>query len=78
MSQDLTSAEKVLDSDRELLKAAKTKKIIAGLTAEKALAQNETADAQYNLLIAHLFIKYGLTANDQMNEDGSIARKVKE
>lgn len=78
MSQDLTTLSKMLDLDLQLIQAAKNKKLIAALTAEKYIAQNETADAQLNLLIAHLAIKYGLKEGDEMKEDGSFVRKAKE
>jgi len=66
--------EKLSDSDRMIVEVAKANKRLALAQAEKALAQNETADVSYKYMILQLYMKYGLTAQDAIDESGNIIR----
>ncbi len=75
---DLTTASKLLDSDKGILEAARSMKIIAKLNAEKTLAQNEVAELRFELLLTRMAMKYGLNEGDQLKDDGSIIRNKEE
>jgi len=57
-----------------IVEVAKANKRLALAQAEKALAQNETADVSYKYMILQLYMKYGLTAQDAIDESGNIIR----
>ena len=42
------------------------------LQAEKVLAQHELSEMTYKYSILQLYMKYGLTANDNIDENGNI------
>jgi hypothetical protein len=66
--------EKLQEQDRMTLELAKMNKKMMTLAAEKAIAQNETADLQYKYVVLQLYVRYGLTANDGIDENGNIIR----
>jgi hypothetical protein len=68
------SKEKLQETDRLLLELAKAGRKTALANAEKALAQNETAELQYRYTILQLYMKYGLSEQDAINEQGEILR----
>ncbi len=69
-----TPVKKIQDVDRMALELAKANKKVAIANAEKALAQNETAELSYKYVVLQLYLKYGLNENDALNEDGSIIK----
>jgi hypothetical protein len=81
-TEDLvTSAQEVLTNkkpsrideiDRMAMEIAKTTKKAAESEAGKALAQNETATLNYRYVILQIYMKYGLSSNDALGEDGNI------
>jgi hypothetical protein len=72
--QDKKTVDKLLDSDRMLIELAKANKKLALANAEKALAQNETADVNYKYMVLQLYMKYNLSAQDTIDELGNIVR----
>lgn len=72
--EQVTSTEKLQDSDREALTLAKINKQMANLNAEKAVSQSQTAEINYKYVVLQLYMKYGLTQDDAINEDGTIVR----
>jgi len=60
--------------DRMALELAKSKRHLALAQAEKALAQNDTADISYKYVVLQLYMKYGLTEADAIDENGKILR----
>jgi hypothetical protein len=68
------SSEKLLDTDRMALELAKANRKTALAQAEKALAQNETAELAYKYVVLQLYMKYGLTESDAISEAGEILR----
>ena len=57
------------------MELAKSNKKLALVTAEKALAQHESAEVSYKYVVLQLFMKYGLSPSvDLLNEDGSFIR----
>lgn len=69
--------EKISEEDRLSLELSKSNRKVALANAEKALAQNESAEVAYRYLVLQLFVKYGLNpVTDAMQEDGTIARGV--
>ncbi len=68
-------SSKLSDEDKHVLELSKMKRALALSNAEKALAQNESAEAQYRYIILQLSVKYNLKNDDIINDDGSIVRK---
>ncbi len=66
--------ESLVEVDRLALELAKANRKTALANAEKALAQNETAELAYKYVVLQICMKYGLTEADLLNEDGSIVR----
>lgn len=62
------------DQDKHALDLVKMKKALALANAEKALAQNESAELQYNNLVLQLTFKYSLKEKDVITEQGEIKR----
>lgn len=65
---------KLADADRMVIELAKANKKLALANAEKALAQNETADINYKYMVLQLYMKYKLTPQDTIDESGNIIR----
>lgn len=67
--------EKLEEVDRLALELSKANRKTALAQAEKALAQNETAELAYKYVVLQLYMKYGLTQADTINEaTGEITR----
>lgn len=66
--------EKMSETDRMQLELAKARRQTALAQAEKALAQNETAELNYKYVILQLYMKYGLSQVDAISENGDIVR----
>ena len=66
--------EKLSDLDKMTLELAKSNKRTALANAEKAIAQNENAELAYKYIVLQLYMKYGLTEADAINEQGEILR----
>lgn len=66
--------ESLLQEDKQVLEIAKLQKKLAEKEAQKALAENNSADLQYRYLILQLYMKYGMTALDALDEQGNIHR----
>lgn len=66
--------EKLSETDRMTLELAKTNKQLALAQAEKALAQNETAELAYKYVVLQLYMKYRLSEADAITESGDIIR----
>jgi len=62
------------ERDKMALDLAKSHRQLALAQAEKALAQNETADVSYKYIVLQLYMKYGLTEADAIDESGKILR----
>lgn len=62
----------ISDSDRLLIELAKSKKLLAVAEAKAALANSTNADIEYKYLVLKIYMKYNLTADDALNEDGTI------
>ena len=65
---------KIDEDDKSVLQTAKTNKTIALLNAEKAISQHQTAEINYKYVILQLYMKYGLTQEDSIDEQGNIQR----
>lgn len=66
--------EKIEEQDRLHLEMAKMNKKMATVSAEKAIAQAETAELQYKYIVLQLYMRYGLSAADGIDESGNIVR----
>lgn len=60
------------DVDRLALELAKSRRQIALAQSEKALAQQETAEISYRYTVLQVYMKYGLTEKDAIDEMGNI------
>jgi uncharacterized small protein (DUF1192 family) len=63
--------------DKYLLDVAKLNRRISLLQAEKALAEHTAAEANFKYSILQLYMKYGLTEADAIDDDGQIHKNVK-
>lgn len=74
MSEQDKSSEKLSDLDRMTLELSKQQRQTALAEAKAALAQNEKAELAYKYVVLQLYMKYGLTEADAINENGDIMR----
>jgi len=74
MSEQESLPTTLSDIDKVSLELAKSKKQIAIAEAKTALANNEKAELQYKYVVLQIYMKYGLTELDAINEDGTILR----
>ncbi len=65
---------KLEEIDRMALELAKTQRQVSVAEAKTALANNEKSELQYKYVVLQLYMKYGLTAADAINENGDILR----
>jgi hypothetical protein len=66
--------QKIDEVDRMALKVAEANKKTVLAQAEKALAQNETAELAYKYIVLQIYMKYRLSEQDAINEAGEILR----
>lgn len=71
-----SSNEKILEEDLYLINLMKLKEANLQTQLELAQAKLEAASSNRKLNIFKIYIKYGLTDDDFINNDGSITRKV--
>ena len=62
----------ISDEDKLILDQLKYKRELSLATAEKELARSESADLSYKYVVLQLYMKYHLTENDAINENGDI------
>jgi len=60
------------DIDKMALELAKSRRQVALAQAEKAMAQQESAEIAYRYVVLQLYMKYSLSSDDAINEDGTI------
>lgn len=72
--ESATPTEKIADVDRLALELAKSKRETALAEAKTALANNEKADLAYRYVVLQIYLKYGMTDKDALNENGEIVR----
>lgn len=65
---------RLAETDRLALELAKSKRQTALAEAKTALAQNENAELAYKYIVLQLYMKYGLTERDAINESGEILK----
>lgn len=65
---------KIDELDRMALELAKSRRQTALAEAKTALAQNETAEMAYKYVVLQIYMKYGLTEADALNENGEIIK----
>jgi hypothetical protein len=74
LNNESTALEKISDLDKMALELAKSNKKLALAQAEKALAQNDTAEIAYKYTVLQIYMKYKLTEVDAITEGGEIIR----
>lgn len=65
---------KLSEVDKMQLALANANRKIALAQAEKALLANEKAELAYKYLVLQLYMKYGLTEFDTIDENGNIVK----
>lgn len=65
---------KMQESDRLSLELAKLNRKLALAEAQTALAKNENAELSYKYVVLQIYMKYGLTEKDAINENGEIIK----
>lgn len=68
--------ETLSEADRHVLEVANLNMKVARSNAEKAIAENNSADVSYRYVVLQLYMKYGLTSSDALDEKGVIHRGV--
>lgn len=68
------NCEKISNEDMYELEIAKLNKMLVASQAEKAVLQSQIADLTYKYNILQLYVKYGLS-NTDIIENGMIIRK---
>jgi hypothetical protein len=68
------SNEQLSQEDRHTLDIAKMNRKLALAAAEKALAENNSAELSYKYVVLQLYMKYGLTEVDAIDEQGFVHR----
>ena len=58
--------------DRMALELAKSQRQVSLAEAKTALANNEKSELQYKYVVLQIYMKYGLTESDALNESGDI------
>lgn len=66
--------ERMEEVDRLNLALSKSKRETALAEAKTALANNENAELAYKYIVLQIYMKYGLTPSDAINENGEIVR----
>lgn len=74
ITETVSAKPRLADIDRMALELAKSNRKTALAQAEKALAQNETAELAYKYIVLQLYMKYGLTESDAISENGEIIK----
>jgi len=62
----------ISEIDRMAMELAKATKKAAEAEAGKAIAQHDTAALNYRYIVLQIYMKYGLSSNDALGENGSI------
>ena len=68
----LKNNPKLSDVDRLQLDLAKSNRKTALANAQKSLAENDVAELNYKYLVLQIYMRYNLTENDAINENGDI------
>jgi len=68
--------ESLSEADKHVLEVASLNMKLARSNAEKAIAENNSADVSYRYVVLQLYMKYGLTSTDALDEKGVIHRGV--
>lgn len=74
VKEEEKAVERLAEVDRLALELAKSNRRTVLAQAERALAQNETAELAYKYVVLQLYMKYGLTDADAISEAGEIMR----
>ena len=64
--------QQLTETDKLALELAKSRRQVALANAEKAMAQQESAEIGYRYVVLQLYRKYGLADNDAIDESGKI------
>lgn len=67
-----TKPDKLSEIDRMALELSKCQRQVAVAEAKTALANNEKAELQYKYVVLQIYMKYNLTEQDALNENGDI------
>jgi len=68
----------ISEEDRLKIELAKAKKQNAILNAQKAIAQNETADIAFKYTVLQVYMKYGLSSDDSIDDNTGMIHKIVE
>jgi len=74
MDNETQVITQIQDTDKMALELAKSRRQVALAQAEKSLAQNETAEIAYKYIVLQLYMKYGLSESDAIDDNGKILR----
>ena len=63
---------KLSDVDRLNLELAKANRRVALAQAKQAMSENESAELSYRYFVLQLYMKYGLSATDVIQDNGEV------
>lgn len=65
-----STVNQLSDLDKMHINLSNMNRKLVAANAEKALLQNENAELSHKLLMAELYLKYGRSPSDKINENG--------
>jgi hypothetical protein len=74
---DAGTVERISDNDRFAMELLKLNRKVSLLEAEKAILSSQNADANYKYAVLQLYMMYGLSQNDTIDDSGKIIRAPK-
>ena len=74
---DAGTVERISDNDRFAMELLKLNRKVSVLEAEKAILSSQNADANYKYAVLQLYMRYGLSQDDTIDDSGKIIRAPK-
>ncbi len=70
----MNKEDRVSQEDHYIIQSAKANVAYMALMVEKTMAEKRASEAEYRNIILRAFMKYGLTGNDTIDNNGNIIR----
>lgn len=68
--------EKITEQELNMISEAKSRKAIALQVVKHANLEAQNAELAHQVAVQHIFIKYGLTFNDQISDETGVITRV--
>jgi len=73
---EANTTEQIDPNDLKVLNALKAKKQVAFLEAEKYVLKHDLVELEHKNVLLQLIIKYKLSTNDNIDDEGNIIRNI--